>query len=265
VTGVNVRFQDKGNAAPITVRVAAVELIPDLGATYPNGVFIMEADDGYAGQFTNLLPVVSARGVPVTYNIISARFTGASTPSGYTPADLRRAQDKYGWQVSCHAYAQADHDGPSTAGQMEASFQRQKHWLHANGLHAGVDHLALCPGTGSPVPEGPMMDAIRRSFRSARVNAGFYETAAPGDSLRLRSILFSGAGNSVANLQTNINAVAGAGGALIFTVHDILAGATDGTSNSLPAQAATNLATVLDYAASKGMTFRTRADWLDGR
>lgn len=266
ITKWDVWLRDKGASAPVTIWLAAVELLPDLSATYPNGVFIMECDDGYAGQKTFLAPVVGQRGIPVTYNVITERFTGDNPPSGMTPADLRTFQDKYGWQISCHAYAMADHGGtPSTAATMEASFQRQKQWLHANGLHSGVDHLALCPGTGSPVAEGAMMDVIRRSFRSVRVNSGYYETAIPADPLRLRSVLFSGAGQTVANLQTNITAIAGAGGAFIYTIHDVVSGATDGTSNGLSAQAAVNLATVLDFAASKGMAFRTRADFIDGR
>jgi hypothetical protein len=264
ITQFDVFVSDKGGAAPLTFYLAAVELVPDLAATYPSGVFILEADDGYPGQKSNLAAVVAQRGIPVTYNVITDRFTGGTPASGMTAADLRAFQDKYGWQVSCHAYAGADHDGnPSTAAVMEASFLRQKHWLHANGLHAGADHYALCPGTGSPVAEGAMLDAIIRNFRSARVNSGFYETAVPGDPMRLRSILFTG--NTNAQLQANINAVSGAGGALIFTLHDVLAGGTNGTSAGLSAMGATNLATILDYAASRGMVFRTRADYLDGR
>lgn len=262
VTQVQLRFQDKSTGA-ITVNLNAVELLPDLGSTYSNGVFVLEADDGYIGQKNYLLPVVSARGIPVNYNIIADRFVGGSPSSGMTADDLRSFQNKHGWAVSCHAYSGTVHNGPATNADLEIDFQRQKQWLHANGLHYGADDYSLCPGTGSPVTEGALLEVIRKSFRSARTSSGFYETVIPGDPHKLRSILFTG--NTNAQLQTNIDAVAGAGGVLILTVHDVLSGSTNGTSNSLPAIAANNLATVLDYAAGKGMVFRTRADLLERR
>lgn len=246
--------------------IGGIELIPDLASTYPSGVMIVEFDDGYAGQLTNAVPVLSARGIPATFNLISERFTGGTPLSGITPAQLRDLQDRHGWAISCHAYSGTAH-GSSTANSvdvMEQDFQRQKHWLHANGLHSGADHLALCPGTGSPVPAGPMMEAIQRSFASVRVNSGPYETAIPADPLRLRSKLFVNDSNGT--LQQHIDKTAGAGGAYILTMHDVLAGSTNGTGGgSLQAIAANNLATILDYAVGKGMVFRTRADYIAGR
>lgn len=263
VDGIYLRIVDTG-AGAVNVHVAAVDLIPDLAATYPTGVFILEADDGYAGHLSQLAPVVTRRGIPVTLNVISERFTGDAPTSGLDVGDLLHMQDKFGWQISCHAYAGSVH-GPSvaTASALARDFQRQKDWLHANGLHAGVDDYALCPGTGSPVSEGETFDALRAAFRSVRVNSGYYETALPADPLRLNSTLFTGNTNN--QLQTNIDACAGAGGAFILALHDVISGGTNGTSNSLAAIAANNLATVLDYAATKGMVFRTRADWLDSR
>jgi peptidoglycan/xylan/chitin deacetylase (PgdA/CDA1 family) len=253
------------STGPVTLWLGGVDLVPDLASTYASGVMVCEMDDGFAGQFTYGLPVFASRGIPVTYNVIGANFVGSPSVTGKYAADLRTLQDIHGWQISCHAYSTAVHTGPSTTAQLEADFQRQKQWLHANGLHAGTDHYALCPGTGSPVPAGTLMDALRKTFRSVRVNSGYYETAAYADPLRLRSVLFSGAGNNVTNVKANIDKAAGAGGAFIFAMHDIIAGATDGTSGGIAAIAQTNLATILDYAASKGMVFRTRADLIDGR
>ena len=174
VTKVEVRLVDKGGSAPATVWLGGVELLPDLATLYPNGVFILEADDGYAGQLTNMLPVTSTRGVPVTFNVIAERFIGNTPSAGMTSTDLRTLQDKQGWQISLHAYAQATHDTVNTTPEnWEIDFAQQKAWLHENGLHAGVDEYALCPGTGSPVAEGPLFDALRRTFRSVRVNSGF--------------------------------------------------------------------------------------------
>lgn len=258
-------FQTNANSnGPINTWLGGVELIPDLATTYPSGVMVVEFDDGYAGQLSIAAPVLGARGIPATYNLISDKFVGGSPSSGITTAQLRTLQDVHGWSMSCHAYAASAHNlNPGTAAQMEQDFQRQKHWLHANGLHSGADHLALCPGTGSPVPSGAMMDAIRRSFASVRVNSGPWDTAIPADPLRLRSKLFVNDTNGT--LQQHIDKAAGAGGAYILTMHDVIAGSTNGTSNGLQAIAAGNLATVLDYAIGKGMAFRTRADYIAGR
>lgn len=262
VTQVQFRTIDTGGGT--TVHYQAVELVPDQAATYPNGVLVVEFDDGYAGQIANALPVLSARGIPATLNVIVDRFTGTPT-SGITPAQLRTLQDKHGWQISCHAYLSSVHNAtPATASALEQDFLRSKHWLHANGLHSGVDHLALCPGTGSPVAEGTTLDTIREYFRSVRVNSGFFETYPAGDPLRIRSVLYSGQTNS--QINANLDSCAGAGGTYVLAMHDVITGSTNGTSNSLPAIAANNLATVLDYAVTtKGMRARTRADWLDGR
>lgn len=251
-----------GASVTLNTWFGGVDLIPDNSAAYPNGVMIVEFDDAYAGQLTNAVPVLGPRGIPATFNVISERIT--SGVAGITAAQLRDLQDRHGWSVSCHAYATAAHGSTvNPVDVMEADFQRQKHWLHANGLHSGANHLALCPGTGSPVAAGLMMDAIQRSFESVRVNSGPWETSIPGDPLRLRSKLFVNDTN--ATLQQHIDKAAGAGGAYILTMHDVIAGSTNGTSNGLQAIAANNLASVLDYAAGKGMVFRTRADYIAGR
>lgn len=249
--------KDRG-AGAVTVWLGAVELLPDLASIYPNGVLVVEADDGFAAHKTLLRPMLDALGVPCTLNPIIERITNGV--AGMTIADLRSMQDLSGWQISAHAYAQAVHDGPATAIQAAADFIATKNWLHNNGLHVGVDDFALCPGVGSRLAPGTMRDTVANHWRSARMFTGFNETVVPADPLSFRSIGFSG--NTVANLQTNIDQAAGAGAMFHLSLHDVLAGSTNGFSGGLQAIAVNNLRTVLQYALSKGMTPRTRGDWL---
>lgn len=253
-------FKDKGGAAPVTVWWAAIEHLPDLASVYPNGVFMLEADDGFAAHKTLLRPMLDSLGVPCTYNPIIDRVTSGA--AGVTVADLRDWQDKSGWQISAHATTQAFHDNASaTAAQAATDFAAQKKWLHDNGFHAGADDFALCPATGTNVfATGAMRDAVAAYWRSARMFNGFVETVVPGEPLSFRSLGF--ASNTNAQIQANIDAAAGAGAVFSMSVHDILAGSTNGTSAGLAAIAVNNLQTVIQYALGKGMVARTRGDWL---
>jgi len=262
ITAVRIRFQDKGGSAPIVARLAAVELLPDLAATYPAGVLVLEADDGYANQKNLLRPMLDSLGVPCTINPIVERITGGA--AGITVADLQDMQERSGWQISAHAYSQAVHNGPATAAELAADWSAAKAWLHANGLHVGADDYALCPGSGTDATITPTVRALLRNYwRSARMFSGFQETVVPGDVMCFRSIGYSGNGN--AQLQTNIDQAAAPGGVFHLSLHDVVAGATNGASNGLPAIGVTNLQTVLNYALGKGMVARTRGDWLEGR
>jgi hypothetical protein len=253
-------YKDKGGAAPVNLWWASIEHLPEQASVYPNGVFMLEADDGFAAHKTLLRPMLDALGVPCTYNPIIDRITGGA--AGVTVADLRDMQDKSGWQISAHATTQAFHDNASaTAAQAAADFAAQKKWLHDNGFHVGADDYALCPATGINVfAPGAMRDAVAAHWRSARMFNGFVETVIPGEPLSFRSLGF--AGNTNAQLQTNIDAAAGPGGVFSLSIHDVLSGSTNGTSAGLGAIAVNNLQTVINYALGKGMVARTRADWL---
>lgn len=260
IVSVRVRIQDKSTGA-VTLHVAAVELLPDLASVYPNGVLVLEGDDGFPGQKTNLRPMLDAIGVPCTLNPIIDRVTSGA--SGYTVADLRDMQDKSGWQISGHASTQAFHDATNAStATAAADFAANKAWLHSNGLHGGADDYALCPGA-TPLPVGPMRDTIGNYWRSARMFSGQWETVIPSDPLSFHSLGFSGQTN--ATLQTNIDQAAVAGGVFHFSFHDVLSGSTNGTSGGLQAIAVNNLQTVVNYALGKGMVPRTRADWLARR
>jgi hypothetical protein len=260
VTRAELRFQDKGGAAPLTVWTHGVDLLPDRAETYPNGVMVLEADDGYASQGTLLRGVAESVGAPVTLPLIAERVTSGGN---LTLADLR-SMERAGHQLACHAHTVAFHgNAGATAEQAEGEFVTQQRWYEDNGLPFGALDYALCPGTGSPVPEGAKLDALRRHFRSVRVNSGFYDSTVPADPHRLRSVLFTGDSN--ANLQTHIDRMSVPGGVFVLALHEVIAGGTNGTASGLPAISVNNLRTVLQYAASKGMAFRTRADYLAGR
>lgn len=70
VTRIDLATYDKGTG-PVDVHFAAVELVREPASWAQNGVFILEADDGYASWQQRLLPITSARGIPVTANIIT--------------------------------------------------------------------------------------------------------------------------------------------------------------------------------------------------
>lgn len=253
-------FRDRATGAA-TLWLGAVELLPDLASIYPNGALVVEADDGFPAHRTLLRPMLDALGVPLTLNPIIERVTSGA--AGMSAADLRAMQDESGWQISAHAYTQAVHDGPATPAQAAADFAATKDWLHANGLHVGADDLALCPGVGTRLTPGAMRDTVANYWRSARMFSGFGETVVPADPLSFRSIGY--AGNTVAQLQANIDSAAGAGSVFHLSLHDVLAGAANGTSAGLAAIGVDNLRAVLAYALGKGMTPRTRGDWLDRR
>jgi hypothetical protein len=248
-------------AGGVMVNTHGIDLVPDLAATYPNGVFILEADDGYASQKNLLIPLADSLGVPVTLPLIIERIT--DTSAGMTVADLKALQ-RNGHQLACHAYSSAFHsNAASTAAAAEADLILQQRWYDDNGLSFGALDMALCPGMGSPLASAdPKSDVLRRRFRSVRVNSGYYESAAPSDPYAVRSLLYAGDTNV---LTTHINRQAVPGGAFMFAMHGIVAGATNGTDNGLPAPAYNNLKAALQLAASNGMAFRTRADWLAGR
>jgi hypothetical protein len=258
ITQARVQLRDSGGGNVVTAHLGGVELLPDQAAQFPTGVFILEADDGYVGHLANLLPVVAPRGVPVTLNVISERCRGASPAAGMTEADLVNLHHAHGWQIACHAHTAAAHDGPTTAAQMADDLRQQQAWLRSLGLGAGADDLALSPGTGGPAVTPDMLAVIRGGFRSARAFGGFVETVAPADYSRIRSQGF-GSGRTNTLIQTDIDACSGPGGAFVLALHDVVAGSV----NSGAAMAAGNLATVLDYAAGRGMRFLTRGQWLD--
>lgn len=253
-------YKDKGGAAPVNLWWAAIEHLPEQATVYPNGVFMLEADDGFAAHKTLLRPMLDALGVPCTYNPIIDRITSGA--AGVSVADLKDMQDKSGWQISAHATTQSFHDnGAATAAQAAADFAAQKKWLHDNGFHAGADDYALPPGVGTNVfAASATRDAVQAYWRSARMFNGFVETVVPGEPLSFRSLGF--AGNTNAQIQANIDAAAGPGGVFSLSIHDVLTGSTNGTSAGVGAIAINNLQTVIQYALSKGMVPRTRGDWL---
>jgi hypothetical protein len=259
VTQVQINLKDKA-AGGFTFWTHGVDLLPDLAATYPNGVFILEADDGYASQKTMLLPLAEGLGVPVTLPLIIERVT--SGQAGMTVADLK-AFERSGHQLASHAYSSTFHGtAGASAATAEADFTAQQRWYDDNGLDGSMDY-ACCPGTGSVIAEGSaLMDVVRRRFRSVRNNAGYYETAVPPDPHRFRSLLYAG---DTAVLTTHINRMTTPGGVFLLAMHEIIAGSTNGTASGLTAPAYANLKTALQLAASNGMAFRTRADLLAGR
>lgn len=252
----------KSNAGvTVVANIHGVDLIQDKAEVYPNGVFVLEADDGYPSQKSLLLPLVESLGIPLTLPLIIDRII--NNQASMSVADLK-AFERAGHQLASHAYASAFHDNAAaTIVEAEADFIAQQRWYDDNGLSFGALDYALCPGTGSPVADSNLKnDALRRRFRSIRVNSGYYETANPSNPYRLRSLLYA---NDTAVLTTHINKQSVPGGAFIFAMHGVVAGSTNGTDSGLSAPAINNLKTALQLAASNGMAFRTRADYVAGR
>ena len=161
--------------------------------------------------------------------------------------------DKHGWSFGCHAYAKALHDNTSAAPeQIISDMDQQRAWMVQNGLGRGARHFALSPATSSPIAEGPVMSAIRERFETCRVNSGYYETSSGMDPLRLRSVLYLSS-LGLSTMQTHIDRTAGLGGALIMTIHDVVASGATATAIDTA-----TLTGILDYAASKNMRFMTR-------
>lgn len=72
------------------------------------------------------------------------------------------------------------------------------------------------------------------------------------DPLRLRSVLYLSS-LGLSTMQTHIDRTAGLGGALIMTIHDVVASGATATAIDTA-----TLTGILDYAASKNMRFMTR-------
>lgn len=241
------------NSGTLVFNINAIETISPMQTLCPNGIFILEADDGYATWKSKLLPITSARGVPVTINPIISYWIGSPSISSMTPADMIMFADKHGWATSCHAYDSTIHSKDTASiAELEADIIAQRGWFMANGLTEGANHIALGPDFGSPVAEGPKMDLIRKYFASCRTNGGYYETAIPADQLRLRSLLWTS--ETLDTLKLHVDRSAVTGGVFILTVHNV-------DSGPLAIPSAT-LSGVLDYAQSKSMRFMTRPQWL---
>lgn len=253
-----------GGAGTATFWLGGIDVVPTGLAKFgTNGIVALCFDDAFVGQWTYARKRLATYGMQATFlPIVQATTTG-----GLTVTQLRELQDAYGHEIGAHAYTQASHAGYAslTATEAEADMRSCLTWMATNGFRS----------RSFAYPLGwfrPNLEATRRLWRCARTVDTVGGTlksipTPPVDPWQLRSVSNvggSGAGSvSVSSLTTNttgvLDKVKAANGLLILTLHNI----TSGAAAALTECSDTDLGTLIDAIATKGLAVATLGQILD--
>lgn len=245
VTDWQLRFADDTTGA-VTVHINEVGHAADQ-TTYPNGVLSIAFDDSYSSQYSAAAPIMDGYGFPgCAFTLVEAVGDG-----GYmTLAQLRELREWHGWEIAGHAYGSAAHNTRWTnlsETDRYTELRLLKQWLVSNGF-GDADYVAYPGGAFDTATER----AVARYFSAARTIAPQpYQPCPPVNPQRLRAKTV--ANNTATALLTGMIDEAYAGGAwLILIFHKIVTPATKAID-----YAVADFATVVAYAASKGIPVRT--------
>ncbi|ORJ99873.1 polysaccharide deacetylase family protein [Prescottella equi] len=221
---------------------------------YPNGVVTIDFDDSATGQFTIARPLLIARGMPAT--ICTIAQNSDTTTTEMTPANMHMLEESFGWEIGAHCDRAADHvvmSGLSNA-QIEDSILRIREWLTSNGFRA--NYFAY-PGGGSNSEflrrtVRTYFSLARRTDNTATVRPEpVYNPPQTSSSIyEMQSTVFGNGDPSV--MTAAINTASARKQHLSLTFHGVVPGASSGQSVG-----ASDLATILDLIASKGMAVTT--------
>ncbi|MDI2130555.1 polysaccharide deacetylase family protein [Yinghuangia seranimata] len=249
------------NAGPVTVRLQAVEVLPDTSTKFPRGVVSITFDDSFASVYDLAQPVMQAHGFAGTmYNIAEA----VGTSRYLTLKQMRDMQDRSGWEMAGHAYSTSAHDASYsqlTSRQVDADFGRLRSWLDANRLHS--THFAYPHGAFQATSDGVPVDHIAaQHFTTARsIIAETVESLVPAMPHRLKALtgLTDGVGIDGSPLSLmlepggKLDRCAKNGDWLILAFHQLVPGPpTAGTQISQAGFAA-----VMDGIAARGIPVLT--------
>ncbi|HEY7207844.1 MAG TPA: heparinase II/III family protein [Gaiellaceae bacterium] len=231
IDGVRVRFEGEPGAAPATIALAFVKAIPE----QKEGAAVLVFDDGY----DSILPAAAylhKNGMPGNVAVIG-KYTTFSRIHHLTKYDLRRLQDRWGWNMANHTQNHVDAVAAYSRRGGSAAYERDilqgAQVLQQTGLDSAPDWLIYPHGT----VDASLERVVRRFYRFARTTDEEPEAYPFGDPLRVKTLEVSGAsdseGGSSADVTTPEQVIRAAKDAvafhstLILTFHRIHGRASD--------------------------------------
>lgn len=176
-------------AGTATVHIQSVELIPDGSTVLPNGLVSVCFDDTYSSPLTQgAFGKMDSYGYPANLMTIVDQV---GTVSHLTLQDLKN-RVKFGWEVTAHAYTDANHTLTATgmtAAAFDADLRASKAWIVANGFH-GSDGYAYPLGQfGKTTDNQATQNYVEKYFNVVRTTQNrTQETFPPANPVRLRAI-----------------------------------------------------------------------------
>ncbi|NYD40475.1 polysaccharide deacetylase family protein [Nocardioides panaciterrulae] len=216
ITQVNLRIGDNGATNPITVWFQSVDAVEDETPTfYPNGVVSIAFDDDTSDQWANSIPYLASKGLTGTLFVLGDTLD----PNGFmTTAQVRSAQDDYGFEVASQSATLAGHSTDFRNGapsDVRREMRGITKLLADEGFNAW-EHLAY----PKVAVHRRLMDDVASVFTSARttVRPNYHETMPPGDAFRLRTweVLNT---DAPASIKAAIDQAKAKRGWLILTFH----------------------------------------------
>lgn len=254
LAAVRIRIKDTGTAA--TVHLQAVDLVADGTQTWPNGVISITFDDVYQDALDNGKPRLDLYGYPATTFVIADRI---GRTGRVTLTELKTLQDDNGWELSSHAYLDADHSATYTgltAAQLDADARQMKAYAVQNGFRA-ADLVAYPLGQYGLTTDGASTTGILRKYFAAGLStvAKTHETYPPSDAFRVRRLSaissYTGgyAPTSLTQSGGDLDLCKANGSWLILAFHEVVTGAPTATTQI--AQADFN--SIIDGINSRGI------------
>lgn len=157
-TDMRFAIYDDGTGQPVTVHLQAVEILPDTGATFPNGVCSITFDDSYENVYTLGRPIMDTYGQQGTLYTIQDQVGQSGC---LTLPQLLSVQNFSGWEVAGHAYTLAAHNAgyqTLTADQVNTELRNLKAWLVSSGFP--TDSFAYPNGEFAATTDNVPVDQI---------------------------------------------------------------------------------------------------------
>ena len=248
---VQIVFKDKSGGLQATGWIGGAAFVKrDPLTRYPNGVACLTFDDTYGSAFSIARPKMDAYGWRGTlFPIIDLIGQGGKlTQENIDQLVLQ------GWEVGAHADTNANHAlgfVAMTSAQRRASAIAMLNWMRDRGY----------PSSSFAWPLGVHNDAaaadVRQYFDSGRLAFSTHaESVTPAMPYRLKSI---NAGSQQASLAALITQTVADKGALVITLHDIMASGASGNHISTA-----NFDTLLTNLESSGIAVRTFGEFMRG-
>jgi hypothetical protein len=246
----------------VTYHLQAIEIVPDVTNTFANGVVSITFDDSWSNVYDNARPKMDSLGYRGTLYTI-ADYIGTSLH--LSMSQLRSMQNLSGWEVSGHAYTNANHGLPNgfsdlSAARVNDEFRLLKEWLVTNGFTG--DNFAYPKGHFEVTTDGVPVDQIAAQYwaTSRTIISETRETWPPSMPQRVHAL------TAVSEAATTPATIVGAGNVLdrcknsgswlILCLHQIVTGsATDSTMLTQ-----TGFGTVMDGINSRGIPVLPVAD-----
>lgn len=219
ITGISFHLESNVSAETLTLSVSHVETVPITGNANGKASLVLCFDDWNTSHWSTVLPLFEAYDFPAT---IVANVAQAS--DNEVRNMMWHMQRRYGWQITSHAYTNAEHVNQSgdTLRQQHAKL-RQRHL--ALGLSGGEDWAWY----GGLAHSQANVDVLQTFYRTGRLfidGPTRTETLPPMNPMRLMGY-GEGAADQAddgAAMITFINKAIAQKGLAVITWHNSLAG-----------------------------------------